>query len=160
MRTYYRDDHVHITSTAIRVGDRQFPLDQLDQLWRTDRRIAGRRLLLGLGVLVVAVGFLAAVRYTWWFGGLRRQFQQWLSEGPVVLAVITVAGLVLAILGVLAAEAALRAIEDIRGHARHLELWASVRGHPVLLLHTDDSERFGKVCRALSRAHNNRPGLA
>ncbi len=154
MRTYYRDDHVHITSTAIRVGDRKFALDQLEQPWRTDRRVAGRRILIGVGVLVAAVGFTVLVRYTWWFGGLRRQFQHWLAGGPAVLAGVAVAGLVLAVLGVVAVEAGLSAIEDIRGHARHLELWASVRGRPVLLLHTDDADRFGKVCRALTRARS------
>src|SRR5213079_2307658 len=152
MRTYYHDQNVLITSTAIRVGDRHFALDQLDQLWRTDRRVAGRRILVGVGVLVAAVGFTALVRYTWWFGGLRREFQHWLTEGPAVLAGVAVAGLVLAVLGVLAVEAGLSAIEDIRGHARHLELWATVRGKPVLLLHTNDADRFGKVCRALTRA--------
>jgi hypothetical protein len=55
---------------------------------------------------------------------------------------------------VLAIEAGLRAIEDIRGHSRHLELWASVRGRPILLLHTDDADRFGRVCRALTRARS------
>jgi Family of unknown function (DUF6232) len=154
MRTYYRDDSVHITSTAIRVGDRHFALDQLDQLWRTDRRVAGRRIMMGIGVLLAATGFTALVRYTWWFGGLRLKFQHWLAGGPAVLAGVAVAGLVLAVLGVLAIEAALRAIEDIRGHARHLELWAVVRGRPVLLLHTDDADRFGKVCRALTRARS------
>ncbi len=152
MRTYYRDDHVHITSAAIHIDDRRFALDQLDQLWRTDRRVAGRRILIGVAVLLASAGFTALVRYTWWFGGLRRQFQHWLAEGPVVLAGVAVGGLVLAVLGVLAVEAGLSAIEDIRGHARHLELWASIRGQPVLLLHTDDADRFGKVCRALTRA--------
>ena len=154
MRTYYHDQNVLITSAAIRVGDRHFALDQLDELWRTDRRVAGRRILIGIGVLLAAAAFTAAVRYTWWFGGLRRQFQHWLAGGPAVLAVAAAGGLLLAVLGVLAIEAGLSAIEDIRGHARHLELWASVRGRPVLLLHTDDADRFGKVCRALTRARS------
>jgi hypothetical protein len=152
MRTYYRDDHVHITSSAIRVGDRSFALDQLDQLWRTGKRKTSRRVFVGIGVLVAALAFTALVRYTWWFGGLRRDFQRWLGEGPMVLAWVAVGGLALAVLGVLAVEAALGAIEDIRNRSRRLELWASVRGHPVLLLHTDDADRFGRVYRALSRA--------
>jgi hypothetical protein len=152
MRTYYRDDRVHITSADIRVGDRRFPLDQLDHVWRTDRRVAGRRLLIGVVVLIAAAGFTVAVRYTWWFGGLRRDFQGWLAEGPAVLGAVAVGGLLLAVLGVLAIEAGLRAVEDIRGHARRLELWATFHGVPVLLLHTDDADRFGKVCRALARA--------
>jgi hypothetical protein len=153
MRTFYRDEHVHITSSAIHVDGHRYALDQLDQIWRSGRRLAGRRVLIGVAVLVGAVGFTAAVRYTWWFGGLRRQFEHWLTGGPVTVALLGAVALVAAIVGVLVVEAGLRAIEDIRGHARDLQLWASVRGRPVLLLHTNDETRFGKVCRALARAH-------
>ncbi|OLB82746.1 MAG: hypothetical protein AUI14_00160 [Actinobacteria bacterium 13_2_20CM_2_71_6] len=158
MRTYYRDQHVQITSSAIYVDGHRYALDQLDQVWRTGRARAGRRVLVGIGVLLVAVAVLAASRYTVWMGALGRQFQHWLSAGPETVAIIAVSALVLAVLGVLAVEAALRAIEDIRGHARHLELWASVGGHQLMLLRTNDAERFGKVCRALTRARANRPG--
>jgi len=154
MRTYYRDDNVHITSAAIHVDGRRYAFGELDRIWRSGRRIAGRRVLVGVAVLLVAAGFTGVVRYTWWFSGLHRQLQEWLSTGPAAVAVIGLAVLFVAVLGVLAVEAGLRAIEDIRGHARHLELWASVRGRPVLLLHTDDADRFGKVCRALTRARS------
>jgi hypothetical protein len=152
MRTYYRDDNVHITSAAIHVDGRRYPFGELDRIWRTGRRIAGRRFLVALAVLLVAAGFTGVVRYTWWFSGLHRQLQQWLSSGPAAVAVIGLAVLFVAVLGVLAVEVGLRAIEDIRGHAHDLQLWASIRGRPVLLLHTNDETRFGKVCRALVRA--------
>ncbi len=157
MRTYYRDSHIHVTSSVIQVDERRYPLADLDELWLTRRRVAGRRVLVGVGVLVAAVAFTTIVRYTWWFGGLRRRFQDWLSQGPEVLLAVAAGALVLAVLGVLAVEAALLAIEDIRGHGRYLELWASVGGHPVLLWGCDDADRFGRVCRALSRAHGNLP---
>ena len=152
MRTYYRDDNVHITSAAIHVDGRRYAFGELDRIWRSGRRIAGRRVLVGVAVLLVAAGFTGVVRYTWWFSGLHRQLQEWLSTGPAAVAVIGLAVLFVAVLGVLAVEAGLRAIEDIRGHAHDLQLWASIRGRPVLLLHTNDETRFGKVCRALVRA--------
>jgi hypothetical protein len=155
MRTYYRDNNVHITSAAIHVDGHRYPFGELDRIWRVGRRIAGRRVLVGVAVLLVAVGFTGVVRYTWWFSGLHRQLEQWLSAGPAAVGVIGLAVLVVAVLGVLAAEAGLRAIEDIRGHARDLQLWASIRGRPVLLLHTNDETRFGKVCRALVRARGS-----
>jgi hypothetical protein len=36
--------------------------------------------------------------------------------------------------------------------SRRLEIWARVRGHDVLLLHTDNAQRFGQIYRALQRA--------
>jgi hypothetical protein len=155
MRTYYRDNLIHITSLAIQVGDRLYALADVDDLWLTRRRVTGRRVLTGAGVLLLAGVFTAVVRYTWWFGGLRRRMQEWLAGGFETLAVVGAAAMVLAILGVLAVEVGLLAIEDIRGHRRRLELWASVRGRPVLLLRCNDADRFGRVCRALSRAHGN-----
>jgi hypothetical protein len=62
--------------------------------------------------------------------------------------------MVVALFGVLAAEAALRAIEDIRDRGRYRELWALVDGEPVLLWRTTDATRFGIVCRALVRARD------
>jgi hypothetical protein len=152
MRTYYRDDTVHITSSAIHVDGHRYPIRELDRVWRSGRRIAGRRVLVGLAVLLVAAGFTGAVRYTWWFSGLRGRLEDWLRTGPAAVAVIGLAVLFVAVLGVLAVEIGLRAIEDIRGHTHDLQLWATVKGRPVLLLHTNDQTRFGKVCRALVRA--------
>src|SRR2546429_6855233 len=152
MRTYYRDDNVHITSVAIHVDGQRYPFGELDGIWRTGRRIAGRRMLGGVAVVLVAFGFTGLVRYTWWFSGLHRRLEGWLRTGPAAVAVIGIAVLFVAMLGVLAFEVGLRAIEDIRGHARELQLWASVRGQPVLLLHTNDQTRFGQVCRAIVRA--------
>jgi hypothetical protein len=67
-----------------------------------------------------------------------------------------VIGFALALFGVIAIETALRAIEDIRGHRRRMELWALVAGEHVLLWSTTDSLKFGRVCRALNRAWGTR----
>jgi hypothetical protein len=152
MRTFYRDDQVRITSSAFHVDGHRYPLEDLDGVWRARHRLGGRRVLIGLGVLLAAIAFTALVRYTWWFGGLRRQVERWLRAGPASVAAVGFLVLLLAVLGVVAVEAGLIAIEDIRGHARELQLWASIRGEPVLLLSTNDRDRFGQVCRALVRA--------
>src|SRR5689334_8051603 len=118
MRTFYRDDQVRITSSAFHVDGQRYPLADLDGVYRAHRHRAGRRVLIGLAVLLAAVAFTAVVRYTWWFGGLRRQVEHWLRAGPVSVAAVGFLVLVVAVLGVVAIEAGLSAVEDIRGHAR------------------------------------------
>jgi hypothetical protein len=154
MRTYYRDEHVHITSSAIYVDNRCYPLARIDSVWRRRRSLAGRRILIGLGIVALAVLLRAAASYVWWLGGLNRFVRRWLSGGPVTAAIIAVVVLAVAVAGVVTVEAALSAIEDIRGNGRHLELWAVINGQAVLLLRTNDSSRFGKICRALVRARS------
>jgi Family of unknown function (DUF6232) len=36
--------------------------------------------------------------------------------------------------------------------SRRLEIWGRVRGEDVLLLRTDNAQRFGRIYRALQRA--------
>src|SRR5690348_5204702 len=115
MRTFYRDDQVQITSSAFHVDGHRYALADLDDVFRAHRHRAGRRVLIGLGVLVVAIAFTGIVRYTWWFGGLRRQVEHWLRAGPASVAAVGFLALVVAVLGVVAIEAALSAVEDIRG---------------------------------------------
>src|SRR5881394_3039202 len=138
MRTFYRDKRVQITSSAFHVDGLRYPLAELDEVWRARRQLAGRRVLTGLGIVLLAVTFTAVVRYTWWFGGLRHQVEQWLRAGPASVAAVGFLVLLVAVLGVVALEAGLSAIEDIRGHAREHQLWASIHGEPVLLLSTND----------------------
>jgi hypothetical protein len=154
MRTYYRDAHVHITSSAVYFDERCFLLEQIDTVWRSRRSLAGRRILIGLGIVAAAIVLRAAASYVWWLGGLNRLVGRWLSGGPVSDAIVAVVALAVAVAGVFTVEAALSAIEDIRGNGRHLELWASIDGQAVLLLRTNDASRFGKICRALIRARS------
>jgi hypothetical protein len=155
-RTYYRDRHIEVTSSAFRIGDRSFALDQLERVWRCHGRLAQRRILVGAGVLSGAVSVRLGAGYAWSAGRLRPHLLRWLSTHVSVAAIVlvTLAVVVVALLGVLTAETALRAIEDIRGHGRNRELWALVGGAPVLLWSTNDAARFGKVCRALARARD------
>jgi hypothetical protein len=158
MRTYYRDKHVLITSTSISIDGVTFRLQDIDAVWRTRRSLAGRRVLIGLVILMAAVLTRLAASYLWWLAGLNRVIQHWLTGDWVNILIVAVIGLAFAVVGVLAVETVLSAIEDIRGHSRHLELWATLAGgHPVLLFRTNDSTRFGQVCRALMRARANMP---
>lgn len=158
VRTYYRDDRVHITAAAIVVDGCAYPLYRLDEVWKSRRSLAGRRVLVGLGILATAVLVRIAASMVWWLGGLDRAVEHWLSGGPGTVAIVAVVALAAAVVGVLLVEAALSAIEDIRGHGRNLELWASIDGHPVRIFHTNDARRFGQVCRALVRARSGRLG--
>lgn len=121
VRTYYRDERIRITSTAIWVDDRRYLLRELERVWRQGLPVLGRRMLLGVALLLIA-----AVAFLW------------------------------ALFVVLAGAVALWGIEDIRRYGRRLELWANVRGCPVLLVRTDDAIRYGRVRRALIRALNDR----
>jgi uncharacterized protein DUF6232 len=152
VRTFYQDDRVRITSTAFYIDDSCYPLDELGEVWRARRSLAGRRIVIGLGVLVLAVLMRVAASYVWWLGGLNRTVRRWLAGGPLGVVAVAVVGLALAIIGVLLVETVLSAIEDIRGYGRNLELWASVNGHPVRLYRTNNARRFGQICRALVRA--------
>lgn len=159
MRTYYRDRHVHVTSSAFRVGDRFFALEQLESVWRVDGPLAQRRILIAVTVVLGAVCVRLGTGWALSLGRLRDQMR-WLSAHISVTTVVLVSLVVMVVVlfGLLAAEAALRAIEDMRGHGRHRELWALVGGEPVLLWRTTDATRFGYVCRALVRARDGRQG--
>jgi hypothetical protein len=154
-RTYYQDEHLCITSSAVYVDDRCYLLEQIDSVWRRRRALAVRRVLIGLGIVLAAILVRIAAGYIWWLGGLNRLVGHWLAADPITLTLLTIAGLTVAVLGTLIVEAALSAIEYVRGNGRYLELWARVDGEPIRLLHTTDSARFGQVCRALMRARSD-----
>jgi hypothetical protein len=158
MRTYYRDPHVLVTSTAICIDGSRYELGELEAVWRTRRSVATRRVLIGLGIVVLAVLVRVAASYIWWLGGLDRAVRQWLSGDWLTVMTVAVVGLAAAVFGTFVVEAMLSAIEDIRGFGRHLELWATMAGHPVMLFRTNDSIRFGQVCRALMRARSDLAG--
>lgn len=156
MRTYYQDGQVLITSTAMRVGEQRYDLDELDGVWRRSGALAGRRVMLAGGVLVAALTVRAGTSPTLWLADLSHNYHRWFSHGALTTALVAVAALIIMVGTVCALEVAMRAIEDLRGNGRHRELWVSVGGEQVLVLSTNDAVRFGKVCRALNRAMGNR----
>lgn len=150
MTTYYDDRQVRITSEAVRVAGRAYPLREINRVWhvRAGRRwgvLAGRGALLAAlaGPLVAAVlGLLVAVRLD--------------ASLAVTVGVVGVSVL----LGLAAAPVADLLLDRVdrsydRGSHR-LEIWAQWRGGPVRLLTTADALRFGQIYRALERAVEQR----
>lgn len=156
MIIYYRDGSVLVTSAAIQIDGRSFPLPELARIWhrrgeRSWRATAGRGALLasvGVPVVLAAIGVLVALG--WETTALNR------------LAVIAVALLV----GLLAGPLLDYVLEHVdRSYARgahEYEIWAEPRGGdgwrgaPVRLWHTRDALRFGRVYRAIERAVETR----
>jgi hypothetical protein len=155
MRTYYQDAGIHLTSSAIWVDGRRYPLDQIEGVWRRGRGLPGGRLIVQLMILLW-VGALAVLSFELGARGhvnsgtLTRLFT---STGGLI--VVGILGLVLSVLVVLGIEAVLHGLESARRFGRQQELWVRVRGVDMVLLTTTDSVRFGKVYRALVRALGN-----
>ncbi len=156
MRTYYRDAGVYLTSSAIWVDERRYPLGQIDGAWRRGRGLPGGRfarqltiLLLVAALAVLGLGLGLGRHLT--AGRLTRLFT---STGGLVL--VGVLGLALSVLVVLAIEAVLHGMEHARRFGRQQELWVRFRGADTMLLSTSDSVRFGQIYRALVRALGDR----
>lgn len=146
MTTFYDDRLVQVTSEAIRVHGRAYPLSALTRVrWlRGSHRWTSwaMRLWLATGA---AVPLLVAVAGAW--TGVR-------ADLPPP-ATVALAGFAL-LVGLATAPLADLLLDRLeRSYAegtRDLQLWADFHGRPVLLLHTRDALRFGRVARALQRA--------
>jgi hypothetical protein len=146
MITYYRDPDVLVTSTGVRISGRDYRLDELSRVWhargrRTWSAAAGRGAL-GLAMLApVVVGLL----------GIAIALVFHTSTGVTVALVGggILTGLAAAPLADLLLELVDRSYD--RG-SRHLEIWGRVREGDVLLLRTNNAQRFGQIYRALQRA--------
>jgi hypothetical protein len=146
MITYYRDPEVLVTSAGIRMGGREFRLGELTRVWhaRGHRTWAGvaARGALGLAMLApIAVGALGIAVAL-------------ISHASAATTIALVGGGVL--VGLVAAPLADVLLDRVdrsynRG-SRRLEIWGRTRGGDVLLLRTDDAQRFGQIYRALQRA--------
>lgn len=149
MTIYYRDDSVLVTSAAVQVGGRSYPLREMAMVWhrRGGRGARGWRVLLeraafALAPLAPLVASAATVAVA-----LRLQ-----TALPNRVALLLAAGL-LALLTVPLFDLALGAVERSYDRGTRVnEIWARWRGTEVLLLRTGDRLRFGRVYRALQRA--------
>ncbi|MEU5941207.1 DUF6232 family protein [Micromonospora sp. NPDC047548] len=146
MITYYDDRSVQVTSAAIRVDGRTFPLAEIGMVWhhrgsRSWRALAGRGALGAAlaGPLVAAVlGVALAV---------------WLHHSlTVTIAIVGVSVLVGLAVGPLADFLFEHLDRSYARGSRQWEMWARWRGRPVLLLRTGDALRFRQVYRAVQRA--------
>ena len=146
MITYYRDAAVLVTSDAIEVDGRSYPLADLVRVWhsrgrRSWRALAGRGAL-GAAMLVplALAGIGVAIALS--------------LDASTSTTVALVAGAILVGLGVgPLADFLLEHMDRSYARGAHAhEIWADWRGTPVLLLQTRDALRFGKIYRALQRA--------
>ena len=151
MITYYRDRDVLVTSTGVRMGGRNYRLGEFAQVWHKRGRrswtaVAGRGAL-GVAILIpIVVGALGI--------GVAL-----LIDASTGTTVALVGGGIL--IGLAAAPLADVLLEYVdrsydRG-SRSLEIWGRVRGSDVLLLRTDNAQRFGQIYRALQRALGRGP---
>jgi hypothetical protein len=145
MRVYYWDTSIRITSYSVGVHGHRYSLGAFDLAWRAGRATIGRRAAIAGSLLVAAVLARLVVGRLGWS----------VASGSLVLLALALLGL-RALFGALTTAAFVHALEDIRRYGRRLELWAVIAGTPTLLLCTDDALRYGQVCRALTRAINDR----
>ncbi|MGC5021170.1 DUF6232 family protein [Micromonospora sp. DT47] len=146
MITYYDDRSVQVTSAAIRVDGRAYPLAEIGMIWHR-RGSRSWRVLAGRGAIGVALAgpLVAAV--------LGVALAVWLHRSvTVTVAIVGVSVLVGLAVGPLA-DFLFEHLDRsyVRG-SRQLEMWARWRGQPVLLLRTGDALRFGQIYRAVQRA--------
>jgi len=151
MITYYKDPDVLVTSTGVRMGGRAYRLGDFVQVWHTRGRRSWGRLVgrgaLGLAILapiaVGAVGILIALAI----------------DASAGTTIALIGGGVLVGLGAAPLADVLLEFVD-RSHdrgSRDLEIWGRVRGTDVLLLRTNNAQRFGQIYRALQRAIEGDP---
>jgi hypothetical protein len=151
MITYYRDRDVLITSTGVRISGHEWGLAELAQVWhrrsrRSWSRVAGRGAMAAAMTIPLSIGaigvLLALLLHT--------------SAGTTVALVG--GGVLIGLIAVPLADLLLERVDRSydRG-SRDLEIWARVRGSDVLLLSTDNRQRFGQIYRALQRALEGGP---
>ncbi|GGN02186.1 hypothetical protein FHR83_000874 [Actinoplanes campanulatus] len=146
MTTYYRDPDVLITSSGVRMNGHEFRLPELIRVWYTKGArswgVIAWRGALGLAILLplLAGGFAVLVALA--MDASFTTTLTWVLAGALLgLAVVPVADLLLERVD----------LSYDRG-SRNLEIWGRVREGDVLLLRTNDAQRFGRVYRALQRA--------
>jgi hypothetical protein len=137
---------VLVSSAGLRIGRREYRLSEVARIWhrrgnRSWGAAAGRGAL-GLAMLtpIVVGGLGIAVALV--------------VRGSAATTIALIGGGIL--IGLAAAPIADVLLERVdrsydRG-SRCLEIWARIRGRDVVLLRTDNAQRFGQIYRALQRA--------
>ncbi|MFG2056615.1 DUF6232 family protein [Micromonospora sp. NPDC048930] len=151
MITYYDDRSVQVTSTALRVDGRTYPLAELGLVWHR-RGSRSWRVLAGRGAIGAALaGPLVAA-------ALGVALALWLHRSLVVtVAIVGVSVLVGLGVGPLADVLFEHLDRSYARGSRELEMWARWHGQPVRLLRTGDALRFGQIYRAVQRAMEQAP---
>lgn len=155
MITYYRDPDVLVTSAGVRMGGREYRLADFAQVWhrqgrRSWRAVAGRGALgiaMTVPLVVGAVGVLVALV---------------IHASTAVTVALAGGGVLVGLAAAPLSDVLLEFVDrSYDKGSRRREIWARVRGSDVLLLDTDNAQRFGQIYRALQRAldHDTVPGL-
>ncbi|MCI4064633.1 DUF6232 family protein [Micromonospora sp. R77] len=154
MITYYDDRSVQVTSTAVRVDGRAFPLAEIGMVWHR-RGSRSWRVLAGRGALAAALaGPLVAALLGVGLAVL-------LHRSPTVTVAIVGASVLIGLgVGPLADFLFEHLDRSYARGSRQLEMWARWRGQPVRLLATGDALRFGQIYRAVQRAMESVPAPA
>ncbi|HWS36009.1 MAG TPA: DUF6232 family protein [Actinoplanes sp.] len=146
MTTYYRDPEVLITSSGVWMNGREFRLPELIQVWHTKGTrswgVIAWRGALGLTILLpLLVGALAVMT----------ALVLDLSFGTA--AAVVVGGILIGVAVVPVADLLLERMDLSYDHgSRTREIWGRVSSGDVLLMRTNNAQRFGRVYRALERA--------
>jgi hypothetical protein len=154
MITYYDDRGVRVTSDAIRVAGRSYPLRAIDRVWhvrgaRSLRAVAGRS---AIGAALIGPIVAAAI-------GIAIGLSLDASTSVTVL-IVGASILVGLAFGPLADVLLERMDRSYARGAHTLSMWADVAGRPTLLLETADALRFGQIYRAVQRAVENAPAAS
>jgi hypothetical protein len=151
MITYYRDRDVLITSTGVRIGGRDLPLNDLAQVWhRRGRRMWGK--VAGRGALGVAMLIPVGV------GAIGVLLALALRTSTGITVALVGGGILVGLIAMPLADVLLERVDRSYDRGSHtLEIWARVRGSDVLLLSTDNRQRFGQIYRAIQRALEGGP---
>ncbi len=146
MITYYRDREVLVTSTGVRMGGRDYRLDDFDQVWHKRGRrewgkVAGRGAL-GLAMLIPVL-----------IGALGIGIAVLIHASTVTTIALVGGGILVGLAAAPLADLLLDHVDRSYDRGSHsLEIWGRVRGREVLLLRDADRQRFGQIYRALQRA--------
>jgi hypothetical protein len=146
MITYYRDPDVLVTSTGVRMGGRDYRLRDFGQVWhRQGRRswsaVAGRGAL-GIAMIIpIVVGVLGVL------------VALVIDASTATTVALAGGGILIGLAAAPLADVLLEFVDrSYDKGSRRREIWARVRGNDVLLLDTDNAQRFGQIYRALQRA--------
>ncbi|MTK02029.1 DUF6232 family protein [Micromonospora sp. CP22] len=153
MVTYYDDRLVRVTSTAVTVEGRVYPVAEISEIWHQHGTLSWR-VLAGRGAIGAAMvaPLVAAV--------IGVAVALWLDRSTTVtIAIIGASVLVGLAVGPVADFLFEYLDRSYARGSRQREVWIRWRDRPVQLLRTPDALRFGQIYRAVQRALETSPPI-
>ena len=144
--TYYRDSEVLVSSAGIRIGRRGYRLGEIARIWHQRGR---RRWGTAAGVGVLGLAMLTPIVV----GALGIGVALVISASAATTIALIGGGVLVGLAAAPLADVLLERVARTydRG-SRCLEIWGRIRGRDVLLMRTDNAQRFGQIYRAIQRA--------